>query len=66
VVKTENECCDCGLPCIYEGCQHYQVTRYYCDVCGCEDVLYEWDDQQLCIDCIKQRLNMVEGSDVYF
>lgn len=65
MIKTENECVDCSLPCMYDGCQYYQVTRYYCDDCGTEDVLYDWDNQQLCIDCIKKRLTIVEGSEVY-
>ena len=61
--KTENECVDCGLPCKYDLCPYYRVTRHYCDKCENEDVLYEWDDAELCIDCIKEELKLIEGSD---
>ena len=63
---TESDCVDCGLPCLYDACPHYSVTRYKCDECGEEDVtLYELDCVELCIDCVKKRLRVVEGSDVY-
>ena len=58
----ENECVDCGLPCIHESCKYYRVTRYYCDECKDERVLYEYDDEELCLDCVEKRLTKVEGS----
>ena len=61
MIKTENECCDCGLPCIYESCIYWAVTRFYCDECKNEcDVLYHFDWQELCLDCIEARLERVE------
>ena len=64
MIYTENECVDCGLPCIYESCPYWAVTRCYCDCCGDEcDVLYWWDGQQLCLDCIEERLERVEIDD---
>ena len=62
---TETECVDCGLPCIGNACRHYQVTRYYCDKCNDETTLYEFEGFELCIDCIKKELTIVEGSDAY-
>lgn len=62
---TESECQDCGLPCIGRACKYYEVTRYYCDRCGAEETLYELDGFELCIDCIKKELPIVEGSDIY-
>ena len=61
MIVTENECVDCGLPCIHESCRHWAVTRFYCDKCH-EDVenLYYFEDQELCIDCIEQQLERVE------
>ena len=53
--KVENDCVDCGLPCIGEGCEHYNVTHYYCDKCGDEcdgDDMYELDGQELCQYCV--------------
>ena len=62
---TTNECRGCDLPCIGRACPDYAVTRYYCDECESETTLYEWGGRELCIDCIKEELEVVEGSDVY-
>lgn len=61
--KVQNECVDCGLPCIREACPYYQVVRFYCDECKEETTLYEYDDSELCIDCIVKKLTVIEGSD---
>lgn len=63
MVKVENECCDCGLPCIYESCPYWAVKRFYCDECDDEAELYWYEDEQLCIDCIEKRLEKVECDD---
>lgn len=64
MIMTENECVDCGLPCLYESCPYWAVMRYYCDKCGEEqDTLYWWDGQQLCLDCIEALLERIEFDD---
>lgn len=64
MIVIENECVDCDLPCIYEACPYYRVVRYYCDRCGSEeDVLYWWNGEQLCLDCIANDLEEVELND---
>ena len=63
--RTENECVSCGLPCMHEACPNYRVTRYYCDECKEEGVLYEFDGQELCSECILKHLPKVAGSDYY-
>ena len=64
MIKVENECVDCGLPCMHESCPNYAVTRLYCDECGDEaDILYWFEDEQLCLDCIEGRLEVVECYD---
>ena len=61
MIGVENECVDCGLPCLYESCKYYKVVRYYCDCCNDEvGVLYYFDEQELCIDCIERRLERVK------
>lgn len=65
-MKTyENECCGCDVPaypCIGESCPLRKVPRWYCDECGDECQLYEYDGEELCIECIENRLEKVEGS----
>ena len=61
--KVENECVGCDLPCIGDSCSYRKVTRYYCDECGEETTLYHWDGEELCLDCIMNELQVVEGSD---
>lgn len=61
MIITENECVDCRLPCLYESCPYWAVTRLYCDECENEEYpLYWWDGQQLCLDCIEEKLEKVE------
>ena len=63
MVVVENECCDCGWPCLFEACPYYEVVRCYCDECQEESELYYWDGDQLCIDCIIKHLERVECDD---
>lgn len=67
MVKYESNCVGChgiGLHCIGSGCDNYKdVKVFYCDDCGDEverGELYEFDGEQLCIDCIKNRLEPVK------
>lgn len=64
LVKYENECCGCAVPaypCMGSACPNRRVPHLYCDKCGEEvDKLYEYDSQQLCIDCIEASLKEVE------
>lgn len=59
MIIVENECVDCGLPCLYEGCPYWAVKRYYCDECGEEDKLFHFNDREMCIDCIERELDVV-------
>ena len=60
-----NECVGCtsmGLPCIGASCPNRNVLRFYCDCCGSENDLYEFDGEELCEGCIQERLEMTEGT----
>lgn len=57
--RLENDCVDCGMPCIGYSCPYRNVTHFYCDDCGEEEQLYEFDGEELCIDCIEKRLKKV-------
>lgn len=59
MIKTENECVDCGLPCLGDGCRYRNVKRMYCDNCNAEEQLYYFDGEELCLECIEERLEKV-------
>lgn len=60
-MRTVNdECVDCGLPCMGNQCPNMNVVRHYCDNCGEETELYYFDDEELCIYCIIEKLKRVE------
>ena len=56
----ENECVGCSTifhSCLGSACPYMNVPRWYCDRCGLEEDLYEFDDdEQLCMDCLKKEI----------
>lgn len=60
MIKRENECVDCGLPCLGSSCPNRNVIRIYCDKCGEEGKVYHYDGEHLCITCIEDTLEEVE------
>ncbi len=66
MVRIEDECVDCPpeMGCIGNACPYKNVPRLYCDKCGDEfDVLYWWNHEQLCLDCIETQLERVKIDD---
>ena len=64
--KIENECVGCtdlGLHCLGGSCPNRNVVRFYCDKCDKEKKLYHFDDKELCVDCLLDELEVVEGSE---
>ena len=62
--RIENECVCCenvGRHCIGSGCHKRRVVRHYCDNCESEEQLYQFYDQELCGDCLKD-MSINEGS----
>lgn len=55
MIRYENECVQCGLPC-FLSCPNKSVPHYYCDGCGAEDDVYAFDGDDLCFDCIWDSL----------
>lgn len=60
MMKIENDCVSCDLPCI--DCGRKRSPHYYCDKCGIEETLYKYDDEELCKDCLAEKFEIVEGS----
>lgn len=60
----ENECVSCAVPCypcMGLACPNRNVKHIACDDCKDEDkTIYEYEGEELCIDCIKSRLTVVE------
>ena len=65
MIKIENECVGCPpeMGCLGSSCPHMNVKRFYCDDCGDECILYKYDGQELCLDCIIEKLEVVDGSE---
>jgi hypothetical protein len=66
MIKIENHCVGCDIPCNNCGLRHVPVC--YCDKCGSEqDELYEYDDGQWCSDCIDDDIKQYydEDTDTY-
>lgn len=54
MIKVENHCVDCGMPCLGAACPNFAVSVPYCDRCGDElDEVYVVDDEDLCERCLK-------------
>ena len=61
----ENECVNCPqeMGCLDVSCPYKNVTRYYCDICGCEETLYFYDGEEICKYCLLKNFDIIEGSD---
>lgn len=60
MIAEKNECVDCGLPCYGDSCPMMHVPHRVCDCCGEEDQLYYFGGQELCAECILDRLEKVK------
>ena len=63
--KIVDECVGCPkeIGCFGDTCPNKNVARFYCDVCGEEEMLYCYDGEELCQDCLLERFDKVSGSD---
>ena len=58
MIRYEEECVGCGLPCRGSSCPYGGSTPHlYCDECN-EEVtkLYKFDGKELCRDCAAELL----------
>lgn len=63
--RIENDCINCPseMGCIGDVCPNKNVTRFYCDECKEEELLYYYDGEELCQECLLKRFDKVDGSD---
>lgn len=62
-IVYENECVGCppDMGCLGSACPNRRVPHLYCDKCKREvDDLYDYDDKQICLDCIVKKLKKIE------
>lgn len=59
MLKIENQCVDCGLPCLGNSCVYRNVPVFYCDQCGDEGADYRIDREDYCEDCAKKYIQEV-------
>ena len=61
MIVYENRCTGCSdsSHCRGRYCPNRNVKVYICNDCGYESTIYEFDGEQLCIECIKERLEAV-------
>lgn len=60
MIKYEDECVDCGKPCLGRVCPNLNVKHLYCDRCGAEeDSLWKYEGEELCKDCIYDAITEV-------
>jgi hypothetical protein len=60
MIQYENDCVDCGLPCLGDSCPYRNVPHLYCDECKCEaDKLREYEGEQLCEECLLEKFKEV-------
>ena len=71
MVEYEDECVGCPpeMGCLgKDGCPNMHVSHFYCDECGEEETLYQYNDKQLCKSCLMDYVlddySVVEGSDL--
>ena len=63
MIEYSSECVGCpdGVPCMGDSCPMNNVPHFICDECGREDCeLYQYDDEQLCKDCLAEKFEKVE------
>lgn len=60
MIVEKNDCVGCGFPCNSDGCPYNRASHLVCDCCGEETDLYYFDNQELCAECILDRLEKVK------
>lgn len=65
MIKFEDECVGCDLPCLGNVCNYKHVPHLYCDDCGSDvDILYTDNNSQLCVDCYLAIADKITIEDV--
>jgi len=61
MIKFEDGCVDCGLPCLGNSCPHHKEVHLFCDFCKTEsDKLFKYFDDQYCADCLTEVVPLIK------
>jgi len=66
MVRLEDDCVGCQLPCLGSACPYKNVLHFYCDVCENEveeGELWDVDGTHMCEDCLKDNFLKVTADD---
>ena len=55
MIAYENQCVDCGLPCLGNSCPHRNVQVVECDTCH-DYAQYNIDGEDFCEKCARKML----------
>lgn len=55
MIKYEDDCVGCDLPCRGSSCSLRNIPRCYCDNCKKQTEIYDYDGQELCEECLKEE-----------
>ena len=62
MIKYENQCVECGLPCLQTSCPWTHVEVHYCDECEKNEADYTVGDSEFCAGCLDKIMNkQLEG-----
>ena len=55
MIRIEDHCVGCDLPCIGSACRYKNVEVHYCDHCDDEldEEFYVVDGEEVCESCLK-------------
>ena len=61
MVRFEDECVGCPteMGCLGGACKYTDVPHLICDICESETILYHFNDQHLCAECVLDQLDEV-------
>jgi hypothetical protein len=61
MITIENQCVNCGWPCLGSSCPHRNVRVLNCDDCGqAVDKLYVLNGDEICEQCLLKGLKVIE------
>lgn len=61
MVRIENHCVDCDLPCLGSSCPNRNVRVLYCDNCeGEADKLYKYGGEEVCEECLLEMFEIIK------